>query len=64
MFTFTRCAPPVLPPPPPRRDGDEYIGGCWNTLSLLYLTFMLAPAAAGLFAWLSYGKLWATGEYY
>ena len=41
-----------------------YVGGRWNTLSVLYLTFMLAPAAAGIFAWLSYGKLWATGELY
>lgn len=39
-------------------DGDVYIGGRWNTLSILYLIFMAAPAAMGLFAWLSYGKLW------
>jgi len=39
-------------------DGDVYTGGRWNELSILYLIFMLAPAAAGLFAWLSYGHLW------
>ena len=26
-----------------------------NTLSVLYLTFMLAPAAAGIFAWQAVG---------
>lgn len=39
-------------------DGDVYIGGRWNELSVLYLIFMLAPAAVGIFAWLSYGHLW------
>jgi hypothetical protein len=40
------------------RDGDQYIGGRWNTLSVLYLIFLAAPAAVGLFAYLSYGRLW------
>lgn len=48
----------------PCRDGDVYTGGRWNELSLLYLIFLLTPLAGLLFAWLSYGKLWATGEYY
>lgn len=39
-------------------DGDVYTGGRWNALSILYLTFLLAPAAVGVFAWLSYGHLW------
>lgn len=39
-------------------DGDVYVGGRWNTLSVLYLIFLLTPLAIGLFAWLSYGKLW------
>lgn len=39
-------------------DGDVYIGGRWNTLSILYLIGMLVPAGIGVFAWLSYGKLW------
>jgi hypothetical protein len=43
--------------------GDEYVGGRWNELSLLYAAFLAAPACVGLFAWLSYGKLWATGQY-
>ena len=40
------------------RDGDVYIGSRWNTLSILYLISLAAPAAVGLFAWLSYGHLW------
>jgi hypothetical protein len=39
-------------------DGDVYIGGRWNVLSILYLVFLLTPAAVGLFAYLSYGHLW------
>lgn len=39
-------------------DGDVYIGSRWNTLSVLYLIFLLTPLGVGLFAWLSYGKLW------
>jgi hypothetical protein len=44
--------------------GDVYVGGRWNELSLLYAAFLAAPACVGLFAWLSYGKLWATGRYF
>ena len=44
--------------------GDVYVGGRWNELSLLYAACLAAPAAVGLFAWLSYGKLWATGQYF
>jgi hypothetical protein len=39
-------------------DGDVYIGGRWNELSILYLIFLAAPALTGVFAWLSYGRLW------
>lgn len=42
----------------PNWDGDVYIGSRWNTLSVLYLIFMLTPALLGVFAWLSYGHLW------
>jgi hypothetical protein len=38
--------------------------GRWNTLSVLYLIFMLAPALVGVFAYMTYGTLWATGAYY
>ena len=39
-------------------DGDVYTGKQWNVLTYLYLIFMMAPAAVGVFAWLTYGKLW------
>lgn len=39
-------------------DGDVYIGGRWNTLSVLYLIFLLTPLAGLVFAWASYGSLW------
>lgn len=43
--------------------GDVYIGGRWNTLSVLYLVFMMTPLAGLVFAYVTYGTLWATGEY-
>jgi hypothetical protein len=46
------------------RDGDVYIGSNWNELSILYLIFLATLAGLGIFAWLSYGTLWATGMYY
>ena len=48
--------------PPCSRDGDQYVGSRWNELSVLYLIFLLTPLAGLLFAYLTYGKLWATGE--
>lgn len=35
-----------------------YIGSRWNTLSVIYMIFMMSIFAGGLFAWLSYGRLW------
>ena len=45
-------------------EGDVPMHGRWNTLSVLYLIFMLAPALVGVFAYMTYGTLWATGAYY
>jgi hypothetical protein len=39
-------------------DGDVYIGSRWNTLSVIYMIFMLSIFGSMLFAWLSYGHLW------
>lgn len=41
-----------------------YVGGRWNTLSVLYLIFLLTPLIGLVFAWATYGTLWATGQYY
>ncbi|GAB4816307.1 hypothetical protein N2152v2_003353 [Parachlorella kessleri] len=45
-------------------DGDIYVGSRWNTLSILYLFFLLAPLAGLAFAWATHGTLWDTGVYY
>eukprot|EP00887_Chlorella_sp_A99_P003001 scaffold9.g3001.t1 len=45
-------------------DGDVYLGGRWNELTILYLIFLLVPLAGLVFAWATYGTLWATGQYY
>ena len=39
-------------------DGDVYIGSRWNTLSVIYMIFMLSIFGSMLFAWLSFGHLW------
>lgn len=49
---------------PSCRDGDVYVGGRWNTLSILYAIFFFTPLLGLLFAWATYGTLWATGTYY
>jgi len=41
-----------------------YIGSRWNELSILYLIFLLVPLMGLVFAWATYGTLWATGEFY
>ena len=46
------------------RDGDVYVGSRWNTLSILYLFFLLTPLAGLAFAWATHGTLWDTGVYY
>ena len=46
------------------RDGDVYVGSRWNTLSILYAFFFFTPLLGLLFAWATYGTLWATGTYY
>lgn len=46
------------------RDGDVYIGGRWNELSVLYLIFLVVPLLGLLFAWATHGTLWDTGVYY
>lgn len=45
-------------------DGDVYIGGRWNELSVLYLIFLVVPLLGLLFAWATHGTLWDTGVYY
>ncbi|KAL4434603.1 hypothetical protein ABPG77_002726 [Micractinium sp. CCAP 211/92] len=45
-------------------DGDVYIGGRWNELSVLYLIFLLVPLLGLVFAWATHGTLWDTGVYY
>lgn len=47
-----------------RRDGDVYIGGRWNELSVLYLIFLMVPLLGLVFAWATNGTLWNTGVYY
>lgn len=64
----TRCSKPALsidqPLPLACRDGDVYIGGRWNELSVLYLIFLLVPLLGLVFAWATHGTLWDTGVYY
>lgn len=49
---------------PPCRDGDVYIGSNWNELSIGMLIIFIIPLLGLLFAWATYGTLWATGEFY
>lgn len=42
-------------------DGDHYLGGRWNALSIGYLIFLLTPLAGLVFAYLTYGTLWTGG---
>ena len=58
-----RC-PSCRPLLPPRRDGDVYIGSGWNELSAGLLIIIVIPLLGLLFAWATYGTLWATGEFY
>lgn len=58
---------PAVPPAAlgcPRRDGDVYIGSGWNELSAGLLIIIVIPLLGLLFAWATYGTLWATGEFY
>lgn len=48
----------------PCRDGDVYIGSNWNALSAGLLIVFVVPLLGLLFAWATYGTLWATGEFY
>ena len=61
-------APTVAAPPRPLarpcRDGDVYIGSGWNELSAGLLIIIVIPLLGLLFAWATYGTLWATGEFY
>jgi hypothetical protein len=45
-------------------DGDVYIGSGWNELSAGILIIIVIPLLGLLFAWATYGTLWATGEFY
>ena len=46
------------------RDRDIYIGSRWNELSVFALLLFIIPVAGLVFAWATFGKLWATGEFY
>lgn len=44
-------------------DGDVYVGSRWNTLSILYLIFLLTPLVGLAFAWATYGSLWGRADF-
>lgn len=64
LLTHARCVCCPRPCCPPFRDGDVYIGSNWNELSAFFLIIIVVPLMGLLFAWATYGTLWATGEFY